>query len=151
MDEWRAVCLHRVNGLLEGSETAIESVVRRLSPHLREPVVSTRSGTALSIPTAEIGTLILDEVHTLTTDDQRQLLDWLSAAGARPQVISTSSQRLFPRVELGLFAEALYYRLNVIRILIDSSNLRQLRRVRIRRAAESRDSAFVYSGSRTPH
>jgi transcriptional regulator of acetoin/glycerol metabolism len=39
-------------------------------------------------------------------------------------VISTSSHPLFSRVERGLFAEPLYYRLNVMRMPVDSSNIR---------------------------
>ncbi len=115
--------LRHANVLLEGPETAIEPAVRRLLPHLRQPIVSLRSGTALSLPTMEIGTLILDEVHTLTPQDQVRLLEWLNGATARPQVISTSSQPLFRCVERGRFAEALYYRLNIIRVRIDSANI----------------------------
>jgi DNA-binding NtrC family response regulator len=72
----------------------------------------------------EIGTLILDEVAWLTMHEQTQLLDWLEAASPRPRVISTSSHPLFSRVERGLFAEPLYYRLNVMRMPVDSSNIR---------------------------
>jgi DNA-binding NtrC family response regulator len=72
----------------------------------------------------EIGTLIVDEVAWLTMQEQTQLLEWLEAASPRPKVISTSSQPLFSRVERGLFAEPLYYRLNVIRMPVDSSNIR---------------------------
>ena len=115
--------LHHVNVLLEGPETALAAVVCRLSPHLRQPVVSTRSGTALSLSAMEIGTVVLSHVHALTTQDQMQLLEWLNAASVRPQVISTSPQPVFPFVELGLFDAALYYRLNVIRIQVDGSNI----------------------------
>jgi DNA-binding NtrC family response regulator len=68
----------------------------------------------------EVGTLILDDVNTLTMQEQTQLFDWLNAASPRPRLISTSPHPLFPRVERGLFKEALYYRLNVIRMEIDS-------------------------------
>ncbi len=120
-DDWRAVYLHHANVLLEGPDTAIAPIVRQLLPHLRQPIVSIRSRTAFALPTTEIGSLILDEVHTLTMQDQVRLLELLNVA-TRPQVISTSSQSLFLRVERGLFAEALYYRLNIIRLRIDSSN-----------------------------
>jgi len=62
-DDWRAVCLQRVSVLLEGPATATEAVVRQLLPHLRQPVVSIRSGADLSLPTVEIGTPTLGEVH----------------------------------------------------------------------------------------
>jgi hypothetical protein len=117
------VYLHHVNVLLEGPQTAIKPVVRGLTPHLRQPVVSIRSAAGLSLPTVDIGTLILEEVHTLTMQGQTQLLDWLNAASSRPQVISTSWQPLFPCVELGLFADALYYRLNVILMRLQGHGL----------------------------
>jgi hypothetical protein len=121
--DWRAVHQHHVNVLLEGRGTAIEPVVRGLLPHLRQPVASMRSGPALSLPTVKIATLILDKVDTLTMQEQTQLLEWLNAASSRPQLISTSPQPLFPRVERGLFKDALYYRLNVIRMKIVSSTI----------------------------
>ena len=122
-DEWRAVYLHHVNVLLEGPEIAIGAVVQRLLPHLRKPVVSIQPRAAFSLPTMEIGTVILKEVATLTMQEQTLLLEWLNTASPRPQLISTSRQPLFPRVERRLFAEALYYRLNVIRMQVDSSNI----------------------------
>lgn len=123
--------VQHVNVMLEGPETATGDVIRKLFPHLRQPVVSIRSGASLPLPTTEIGTLILDDVQALARHDQAQLLDWLNAAASRPQLISTARQPVFPRVERGLFAEELYYRLNVIRIQIDSSNRGPLRESRI--------------------
>jgi Sigma-54 interaction domain len=120
--EWRAVCLEHVNVLLEGTETAIDAVVGRLLPHLREPVVSIEPKAAFSLPTTEIGTLILNEVARLTIREQTQFLEWLNTASAPPQLITTSVQPLFARVERGLFGEVLYYRLNVIRLQVDCSN-----------------------------
>ena len=113
-----------VNVLLEGPETATEVVVQRLLPHLREPVVSLQAGAAFSLPDMEIGTLILNQVATLTTQQQMHVLEWSNAASPRPQVVSTSREPLYPRVEQALFAEALYYRLNVVRIQVDSSTIR---------------------------
>lgn len=78
-----------------------------------------RPGAALPLPTAAARTLILHDAATLTMAEQTQLLDWLNAASPRPQVVSTSAQPLFAQVERGLFAEPLYYRLNVILIGVD--------------------------------
>jgi hypothetical protein len=112
-----------VNVLLEGPDTAIEVVVQRLLPHLREPVVSIQPGAAFSLPGMEIGTLVLNQVATLTIQQQMHLLEWSNTASPRPQLVSTSREPLYPRVERALFAEALYYRLNVIRIQVDSSSI----------------------------
>lgn len=120
-EEWRAVYLRHVNVLLEGPETAIEAVLQRLLPHLREPLVSIQPRVAFSLPDIDIGTLILNDVTRLTMQQQAELLEWLNAASPSPQLISTSRQPVFPRIERGLFAEALYYRLNVIRMPVGSS------------------------------
>ena len=47
-------------------------------------------------------------------DDQHGLCDWLAVTGGRTRVVSTTCQPLFPLLEAGTFAEALYYRLNVL-------------------------------------
>jgi DNA-binding NtrC family response regulator len=59
--------------------------------------------------------LIVDEVAELDANDQRFLLGWLNGPGGRTQVISLTSQPLFPLVERGLFLADLYYRLNIVR------------------------------------
>ena len=59
------------------------------------------------------GALILEEVSTLTTEDQTRLLAHLDA-GPRTQIVSTSEHSLFTLVVRGLFNAALYYRLNVV-------------------------------------
>ena len=123
-DEWRALHRQHMNVLLEGPETAVEAVVQRLWPRLRQPVMCKQRRAALALPTGEVGALILHEVGTLTIHEQTQLLEWLNTAGRGPQVVSTSSEALFPRVGLGLFGEALYYGLNVLRIQIHSSDIR---------------------------
>ena len=48
-------------------------------------------------------------------------LRWLENSIDQKQVVSTTVQPLFPLVERGLFAEALYYRLNVMLLCVDAS------------------------------
>jgi transcriptional regulator of acetoin/glycerol metabolism len=51
--------------------------------------------------------------------EQAALLKWLDTRAA--QVISTTTHPLFPLIAGGLFDEALYYRLNVTLMRIDST------------------------------
>jgi hypothetical protein len=66
--------------------------------------------------------LLLQEVHALSPDDQLRLTRKLeevgrSTPGAR-RILASSSVPLFDRVVDQLFSEPLYYRLNVIHIVI---------------------------------
>jgi DNA-binding NtrC family response regulator len=110
--EWRAVCRERHNVLVEGPNAAAEACLAELEPILGVQSVRRRHG-HLEFP-AGASTLILREVSTLAMHEQSQLLDWWIAGSRRPRLVSTSSEPLFARVERGLFAEALYYKLNVI-------------------------------------
>jgi hypothetical protein len=50
-----------------------------------------------------------------------RLLGWIDGNGSRMQIISTSKHPLFVAVTRGLFDEALYYRLNVILVRVNSN------------------------------
>jgi transcriptional regulator of acetoin/glycerol metabolism len=56
--------------------------------------------------------LVLQNVSALSAHDQATIGRWLDTH--RTQLISTNPQPLFPLIALGLFDEALYYRLNVM-------------------------------------
>ena len=112
--EWRTLCAHRHNVLLEGPVASTSAVLRRLLPHIARPLRSRGPHTPLTLPSAAIGALILEEVGTLGADDQTQLLEWLAGGESPTQIVSTTEQPLFPLVMQGLFCAALYYRLNVL-------------------------------------
>jgi hypothetical protein len=94
--EWTSLRDCRHNLLIEGPVAATHDVLRRLEPHLRQPVV------------------IFEDVAALGATDQRRLLARLDGPGPRAQVISTAEQALYTLVTRGQFDEALYYRLNVM-------------------------------------
>ena len=71
------------------------------------------------LPTDPCGALVVQNVSALDSDEQAALLRWLDAD--RKQVVSTTAQPLFPLVASGLFDKALYYRLNVTLLSIDST------------------------------
>jgi len=119
--EWRILCVAHPNVLLEGREPATDSALLLLEPHLFGPVISKRQDAPLAVPTAEVGALILPDVGGLTGEEQRALLGWIDATKGRTQIVSMTTQPLFPLVERGLFDPALYYRLNVMLLHVDDS------------------------------
>ena len=88
-------------------------------PQLQQPI-SRCAGARLSLPEDPGGTLIVEEVAALSTDDQRRLLDWLLEPGRLTQVLATASTPVFPHVANGSFLDVLYYRLNVMAFTVGS-------------------------------
>lgn len=122
MPEWRSLCTQRLNLLLEGSEESTEGVLLFLAPYLRKPVLWKPSQAPFAHPTGECGALVLQNVAALGREEQSEVLRWLDDSSGRTQVVSTTAQPLFPLVARGLFDEALYYRLNVVLLCVDSSS-----------------------------
>jgi hypothetical protein len=122
MPEWRSLCTERPNLLLEGSEESTEGVLLFLAPYLRKPVLWKPSRGPFVYPTGECGALVLQNVAALGREEQSDLFRWLDDSNGQTQVVSTTAQPLFPSVARGLFDEALYYRLNVVLLCVDSSS-----------------------------
>ena len=105
----------RVNMLFTGTEGVIENMMDALLPDLREPIGRWCPGEQLLLPPPSlIGTMIFHEIGKMPYLDQHRLNEWLETAAGKTQVISTTTEPLFSRVEAGLFVDALYYRLNII-------------------------------------
>ena len=105
----------RTNVLVVGNPEATRIVVDMLRLDLRGPVVRWRAGQPLDLPSpAYAATLVLDNVAHLTTDEQFRVLRWLDDVKGRIRVVSTTSDPLWPRVQVGVFNEVLYYRLNTV-------------------------------------
>ena len=64
------------------------------------------------------GTLVLDEVADASPGMQSRLVETLEGAGAQCRIIATSHRDLRARVVEGAFREDLYYRLDVMRIVV---------------------------------
>ena len=120
--EWNSVCTSQHNVLVEGAEPANEHLLTLLAPHLRAPVIRTHALMPLTLPTGACGALVLTDVSALSGREQAVLLRWLDARGDDTQVISTTVRPLFPRVALGHFDAALYYRLNTVLLSADSGD-----------------------------
>ena len=119
--EWNSVCAKQHNVVFEGPERETEGLLQLLEPHLQAPAVWKRAPMPLELQTDECGTLVVQEVSALGRHEQAALLKWLDRPGDRRQVVSTTIVPLFPLLARGLFDETLYYRLNVVLLLVDST------------------------------
>jgi len=116
--EWDLVVRSHSNLLLVGSSTATSAMLVALESYLREPLRRYTPQTGVPVPQPLEGTLILLEVARLDVIQQAQLLRWLDQFDEHRQlqVVSTTSEPLFPLVGTGAFLADLYYRLNVVRM-----------------------------------
>src|SRR5215831_5937614 len=112
----------RPNMLVIGPVALVEDMLFTITAMLLTPVCCWTSDVPLSTLGAE-RTVVIREVATWGLDRQEALLTWLSEPSRRPQIIATSSIKIFPLVTQGLFLEALYYRLNTI--LLDDGRSEQ--------------------------
>jgi transcriptional regulator of aromatic amino acid metabolism len=119
--EWDLVVRGPHNLLLVAAPSATSEMLVALKSYLRAPLHEyTPNGGP--VPQPPEGTLVLFEVARLNKTQQTQLLHWLDQINERlqVQVVSTSSEPLFPLVQSGAFLADLYYKLNVVLIdLID--------------------------------
>jgi Sigma-54 interaction domain len=106
----------KANVLLVGPDHLVENVVSLLISDLKSSSLIRRQNGELMLPAGSprVRTAVVRDVDTLTSDEQRRLLDWLGSTPYRPQVVSTTSAPLLPLVEAGLFNDSLYYRLNTM-------------------------------------
>jgi hypothetical protein len=116
MEELLRLSCAQTNLLLEGDESQVETVLTAVAPSLPRPV--TLWGGTLSLPAVREGTLIVPFVNRFDDDQQRQLLGWIEETAGTVRVIATTPGSLFRLVQRGIFLDALYYRLNTIRVEI---------------------------------
>jgi len=103
----------RPNVHVIGPVALVEDMLSAITAMSLTPVCYWTSDVPLSTLGAE-RTVVIRDVATWCLDCQEALLTWLSQPSRRPQIIATSSIKIFPLVTQRLFLEALYYRLNTI-------------------------------------
>jgi hypothetical protein len=111
-DDWQLLVSARPNTLLEGPPETTDAIVGEAMEWLAEP-----NAMWCGAPPARCdrpATLVVRSVSALDQDQQQALLAWLDAPGNRMQVISTTTDPLYPLVSRGAFLANLYYRLNVL-------------------------------------
>jgi len=123
--EWQILRTGRPNVLIEGTVADTDAVLVLLQPYLAQPITWRRPGAPLVLAGDEPHVLVLEQVTTLSLEDQSRLFEWLDHRRARIQVLSTTERPLYELVSRGLFDAALYYRLNVILLNFGSRDERR--------------------------
>jgi hypothetical protein len=116
-DDWDALVATRANTIVVGNEEAALGVWTAVWPSLWKPICWADPG-RLSLPRHAAGTLILQGAHALSASAQRQVFDWLDHDERATRVLTTTLHPLYPLVEDGRFLEALYYRLNMLLLIL---------------------------------
>jgi transcriptional regulator of aromatic amino acid metabolism len=111
---------HRPNVLVECPAPAARFVLCQLAQTGVQPLHHRALPGALALPVVRQGTLLIENVTALTPPQQQELYAWLTDGPAeglpQMQVISVATEPLLPAVQEGRFLEALYYRLNIVRM-----------------------------------
>ena len=105
--------------LIVGDDASINPALARLRPQLRTPIWQWRPAVATDPPRIISGALIMWGVDTLSLDQQRYLLTWMTGPGANVQIVSIAERHLFPLVSQKAFLDDLYYRLNMVCVALD--------------------------------
>lgn len=105
--------------LLMGDEASLGPALARLRPRLRGPISQWRPAVATDPPRVTKGALFIWGVDKLNRDQQSHLLAWMTGAGAHVQIISIPERPLFPLVCQTTFLDDLYYRLNMLCVVLN--------------------------------
>jgi two-component system, NtrC family, nitrogen regulation response regulator GlnG len=89
---------------------------RRTAPF----VIASRRDFGESVSQAQNGTLLIDGIDQLTVPMQRQLQQFLETGMTHgtPRLMTTTGPDMIERVRSGTFGSDLFYRLNIVRLLI---------------------------------
>jgi hypothetical protein len=100
---WRLFTISDTDALLVGEDPAIWRAVCAVWPTLRKPRFwCDGRHQRPSFPLYRDGTLILQHVLDLNSDDQQALLAWCERVDARSRLVATASEPFRTRVEVGL-------------------------------------------------
>jgi Sigma-54 interaction domain len=115
--DWEALVATRVNTVVVGHEDDALGVWTAVWPTLQKPIYWVDAD-RLSLPRQSSGTLILQDAHALSASAQQQVFDWLDRDAHATRVLTATPHALYPLVENGTFLEALYYRLNMLLLIL---------------------------------
>jgi sigma-54-interacting transcriptional regulator len=115
--DWTLLFASSANVLVTGPCADVWESLEVLTPFLADPVVEWSAGRMLPGIEAATGTVLIRDVDQLPLVAQHELADWLDAQGLeRAQIVTTTSAPLYDLVVVDLFLDALYYRLNTVRL-----------------------------------
>jgi sigma-54-interacting transcriptional regulator len=97
--------------LVQCDPGAFEALATQAMTLCLPPVRRCRLAGRLELPPDRRGTLLLDDVATLTIADQIALYDWLGSSAENLRVISGTTASLSALTATGKFLEGLFHRL----------------------------------------
>jgi hypothetical protein len=103
------------NALVVGLPNVVRAAMTALLPYLPQPVSQYDGGVSSRSFVTARDTLVLWNVDLLDNVEQRRLFDVIEDH-RRLVIMSVTPSGLFERVQRGEFIEALYYRLNTVRV-----------------------------------
>jgi transcriptional regulator of aromatic amino acid metabolism len=112
--KWLTARDKRPNLMVLAHETPVETVAERLARLCAQPVTASQLPGRLRLPDDRQGTILLQNVSSMSVSQQIALNDWIDAGRGVPQVISITTTNLWELVLNGDFLEGLFYRLNVM-------------------------------------
>jgi hypothetical protein len=107
----------RPNLLLIGSPARVSDVLRIIARSLASPIASC-TATRLALPDRAIGTLAIHGADHLSRNQQEKLHSWVLVHPST-QVIMAATRPLLPLVLRNTFSDVLFYRLNLLSVVID--------------------------------
>jgi hypothetical protein len=110
----------RPNLLLIGSPDNVRAVLQLIHGALLHPVRSYRPK-QLAFTGGTVGSLIIHDLDRLTHEEQRQLYRWVTSYPEK-QVITTARAPLLPMVVRNAFDQDLFFRLNMMCLVVDDSS-----------------------------
>ena len=110
---WLTARDRRPNMMVLTSGAPVEAVAERLTRVCALPVTMNVLPGRLEFPQNRRGTMVLQNVSSLSLSQQIALNDWIDEGRGRTQIISITKTNLWPLVLSGEFLEGLFYRLNV--------------------------------------
>ena len=122
LSDWRALHAMRPNLLMRGPDAATDGAIQALGPALGTPIHRWRADMPLPVPTDRPGTLFLRNLTALNAESQSKLFRWLEVTDDRVQVVSTTSVPVYPLTRRRVFLASLYYRLNVMCIVVHAAH-----------------------------
>jgi len=117
----RTVEHKRPNLLLIGSPKTVSPVLQVIEQSAAPPVVSSRPE-RLALADRGIATLVIHDANRLGRTQQDQLYRWINLHPLK-QVIATASEPLFPLMVRNAFSAELFFRLNVMSVMVDEASV----------------------------
>jgi transcriptional regulator of acetoin/glycerol metabolism len=105
---------HRPNLLVLCAGRTRDAVITSLMTSCSPPFHHCALPGPLQLPADRNGTLFLNDAAAMTLSQQIALNDWMDRGHGDVQIISVTSEPLWPLVEQGAFLEGLFYRLNIV-------------------------------------